>query len=335
MLAYGGVNLIDVAGPLQAFESADQANATAGTPAYRLITASEDGGPVRTAPGVSIMTEPLAGLAGLAIDTLIVPGGLPSSGPFGLDRLVGWLTRNGPAARRLCSVCTGAFLLADAGLLGGRRVTTHWSRSDELQRRHPHLRLEPDCIFINDGSVWSSGGVTAGIDLALALIEDDLGHEIALATARQLVMFMRRPGGQSQFTAPLASWPRATTGFDDLHRWMAENLREDLSIERLAARAGMSPRNFARVYAVKSGTTPAKAVASMRLAAACRALEETDLPLKAIAGEVGLATEQNLRRVLQRQFGISPMDYRARFGRGGHGEATQAARRRTAPCPRP
>lgn len=315
MLAYGGGNLIDIAGPLQAFESADRANAAAGNPAYRLITASEDGGPVRTAPGLSVMTVPLADLAGLAIDTLIVPGGLPTNGPFGLDRLVGWLAAHGPEARRLCSVCTGAFLLADAGLLEGKRATTHWSRSEELQQRHPDLRLEPDCIFINDGNVWSSGGVTAGIDLALALIEDDLGHEIALATARQLVVFMRRPGGQSQFTAPLALRSRAPAGFDDLHRWVAEHLSEDLRVERLAARAGMSPRNFARLYAAKAGTTPAKVVESMRLAAACRALEETDLPLKTIADAVGLATEQNLRRVLQRQFGIGPTDYRSRFGR--------------------
>jgi transcriptional regulator GlxA family with amidase domain len=314
MLAFPGGNLIDIAGPLQAFETACRVEGNAGPEAYRLVTASEQGGPIKTAPGVVIATEALASLDASAIDTLIVPGGLPMNGIFDLDLLVAWLAENGPKVRRLCSVCTGAFLLGDAGLLDGKRATTHWSRCAELHERHKAIRLEPDRIFVNDGKVWTSGGVTAGIDLALALIEADLGHQTAIATARQLVMFVKRPGGQSQFSAPLALQSAGASGFSALHGWMAEHLHEDLRVERLAAQAGKSARTFARVYAAEVGQTPARAVEIMRLEAACRALEQSNLPFKAIAADVGLGSEQNLRRVMQRQFGIGPSDYRERFG---------------------
>lgn len=315
MLAFANGNLIDIAGPLQAFDTARRLHGDGGDVPYRLVTASEHGGPVVTAPGVSIATEALASLDADAIDTLIVPGGLPYDGVFGLDLLVAWLAENGPKVRRLCSVCTGAFLLGDAGLLDGKRATTHWSRCAELHQRHQAIRIEPDRIFVNDGKVWTSGGVTAGIDLALALIEADLGHQTAIATARQLVMFVKRPGGQSQFSAPLSLQSSAAGGFSALHGWMAEHLHEDLRVETLARQAGQSPRNFARLYAAEVGRTPAKAVELMRLEAACRALEETPLPFKAIAANVGLGSEQNLRRVMQRQFGIGPSDYRDRFGK--------------------
>jgi len=316
MIAYAGVNLIDIAGPLQAFESANCRLADeALAPTYRLVTASERGGPVRTAPGVVIETVSLDDLAAADIDTLIVPGGLPASGIFDLDLLIAWLRDNAARVRRLCSVCTGAFLLGDAGLLDDKRATTHWSRCTELHERHPAIRLEPDRIFVNDGRLWTSGGVTAGIDLALALIEEDIGHRVAIDTARQLVVFVKRPGGQNQFSAPLAMQRGQSGRFSALNAWMAENLQADLRVERLAEKAGQSPRNFARLYTADVGRTPASAVEAMRLEAACRALEETSLPAKAIAGRVGFGTEQNLRRVMQRQFGIGPSDYRARFGR--------------------
>lgn len=242
-----------------------------------------------------------------------MPGGLPRDGVFGRDALVTWLAANGDRPRRLCSVCTGAFLLADAGLLAGRRVTTHWSRAAELCRRHPGLDVDADALFIADGRVWTSGGVTAGIDLALAMIEADLGHEVAIATARQLVMFVKRPGGQSQFSAPLALQAASRPGFAALHGWIAAHLGEDLGVERLAAVAGMSPRSFARNYVAETGRTPARAVELLRLDAACRALTETALPLKRIAADVGLGGEQNLRRAMQRHFGIGPAEFRDRF----------------------
>ena len=277
MIAFAGGNLIDIAGPLQAFETACRMHGGSGEP-YRLVTASEQGGPVKTAPGVVIETVPLAALDVGNIDTLIVPGGLPHQSTFGLDTLVHWLAEQGPQVRRLCSVCTGAFLLGDAGLLDGKRATTHWSRCAELRERRPAIRLEPDRIFVNDGAIWTSGGVTAGIDLALALIEADLGHQTAVATARQLVMFVKRPGGQSQFSAPLALQSAAPASFAALHSWMAEHLNEDLRVERLAEQVGKSARTFARVYAAEIGQTPARAVELMRIEAACRALEATALP---------------------------------------------------------
>jgi len=305
---------------MQAFASADELSGP-DRRNYRLLTVSEDGGPIATSPGISVDTLPLSVLDGETIDTLIVPGGLPRNGIFGLDRLVDWLAKNGDRPRRLCSVCTGAFLLADAGLVAGKRITTHWSRAEDLRRRHPGLDIDPDALFIEDGRVWTSGGVTAGIDLALALIEADLGHRVAIAIARQLVMFVKRPGGQSQFSAPLAMQAADRPTFAPLHAWMADHLHEELPVERLAAIVGMSPRSFARNYAAEIGRTPAKSVEVMRLEAACRALTETDRPLKRIAADIGLGSEQNLRRVLQRQFGIGPLEYRQRFS----GSSRQAA----------
>ncbi len=312
MVAFAGGNLIDIAGPMQAFASADELSRP-DRRRYRLLTVSEFGGPIETSPGIVIDTLPLATLDGETIDTLIVPGGLARSGIFGLDILVNWLAANGKRPRRLCSVCTGAFLLADAGLLAGRRITTHWARAEELRRRHPNLDVDADALFITDGPVWTSGGVTAGIDLALALIEADLGHEVAIAIARQLVMFVKRPGGQSQFSAPLALQTASGSGFAALHGWIAEHLGEELPVARLASVAHMSPRSFARNYTAEIGRTPAKAVEAMRLEAACRVLTETNLPLKRVAASTGLGNEQNLRRVLQRQFGIGPAEYRERF----------------------
>jgi transcriptional regulator GlxA family with amidase domain len=314
MLAFEGGNLVDVAGPLQAFDTANHLRSP-GLPGYRLVTVSERGGQVTTSPGLSLLTEPLTVLAGKTIDTLIVPGGLPPEGPVHLAGLIAWLRRNAERPRRLCSVCTGAFLLADAGLLDGRRCTTHWSRSAELEARRPAIRMDADSIFVRDGNIWTSGGVTAGIDLSLALIEEDLGHQVAIATARQLVMFVKRPGGQSQFSRPLALQATRSGTFAALHGWIAANLGSDLRVERLAEQVGMSPRTFARTYVAETGTTPARSVELIRLEAACRALEETGLPFKRIAAMTGLGNEQNLRRVVQRQFGIGPADYRARFAR--------------------
>ncbi len=313
MIAYDGVNLLDIAGPLQAFASATlQAKHNAS--GYRMMTASEFGGAIRTDPGLMVETLSLDELVLSDIDTLIVPGGAPAKGAFGLEVLIAWLATAAPHVRRICSVCTGAFVLGDAGLLDGKRVTTHWSCSEELGRRHPAIGMEPDRIVINDGQVWTSGGVTAGIDLALGLIDADLGHAIAAATARQLVVFITRPGGQNQFRAPLVLKHDLSPTFTSLHAWIAEHLHEDLRVESLAAKMGKSPRNFARLYAAEVGRTPARVVELMRLEAACQALEETDRSFKMIAADVGLGNEQNLRRVMQRQFGIGPSDYRARFG---------------------
>ncbi|SEE60543.1 transcriptional regulator, AraC family with amidase-like domain [Rhizobiales bacterium GAS188] len=316
MLSYEGANLVDVCGPVQAFETARRHMQLQGLDAYETVVASETGGPVVTGAGLAILTRPVAELEAAAIDTLIVPGGSPGGEPVTPGALVGWVAAHAAAMRRVCSVCTGAFTLAAAGLLNGRRATTHWRWAELLARRHPSIRVEPDPIFIRDGSLWTSAGVTAGMDLALALIEEDVGHRVAIEVARDLVMFMKRPGGQSQFSVPLAAQTAGDALFGDLHAWMVTHLVEDLRVERLAERVGMSPRSFARLYAARVGNTPAKTVEMMRLEAARRALEETDLPTKRIAAELGYGDEQNLRRVFQRQLGIGPAQYRDRFS--GH-----------------
>lgn len=318
LLAYEGMNLIDLSGPLQALATASRLNRDAGSGTYETIVASANGGPVVTGPGLPVITVALASLDGLAIDTLIVPGGTRDDTFVPEAALVDWIVLAAPEVRRVCSVCTGAFLLAAAGLLGGRRVTTHWDWAVKLQTRYPALVVDPDPIFIKDGRLWTSAGVSAGIDLTLALIEEDFGHQLAIQTARQLVMFVKRPGGQSQFSVPLIAQTAKGGHFADLHAWIAAHLQDDLRVERLAEQAGMSPRTFARIYSAQLGRTPARTVEAIRLEVACRILESTRLPLKSIATEVGYGEEQNLRRVFQRQLGINPAEYRARFAAHGN-----------------
>ncbi|WP_437588312.1 GlxA family transcriptional regulator [Sorangium sp. So ce1000] len=313
LLAFEGVALLDLAGPLEAFTVATALRAPGAPPPYRAIVASTAGGPVRTTTGLAVCAEPLAALDDEAIDTLIVPGSGPPEAPAVPPDLVAWLARRAPRVRRTCAVCTGAFLLAAAGLLDGRRAATHWRSAPLLAERHPRVRVDADSVYLRDGSIWTSAGISAGIDLALALVEEDLGHRAAMAVARQLVVFLKRPGGQSQFSAPLAAQAAEGGTFADLHAWMADRLAGDLRVERLAAQAGMSPRTFARAYTAALGQTPAKVVAAMRLEAACQAVAGTDLPLKRIAHQCGFGDEQNLRRTFLRRLGVGPLEYRERF----------------------
>lgn len=322
LLAFDQMNLLDLGGPLQALATASRLFSSDATPLYETSVASEHGGLVTTSAGLPILTEPLSALDGISIDTLIVPGGSKRDAFHSPPALVAWIAQRAPAVRRLCSVCTGAFLLAAAGQLDGRHVATHWDWIARLKALHPAIHIDPDKIFIRDGSVWTSAGVSAGIDLTLALIEEDYGHQVAIATARQLVMYIKRSGGQAQFSVPLMAQAQAGGDFAPLHAWIAANLRNPLTVERLAEQAGMSPRTFARAYAAKHGRTPAKTVEAMRLEAACRLLEETVLPLKSIAAHTGHGDEQNLRRVFQRQLAISPTQYRSRFS--AHVEPTAA-----------
>lgn len=314
LLAYDGMNLLDLAGPLQALTTANR-GVGAGEPArYETIVASSEGGPIVTSSGLSIVTAPVLTLAELPIDTLIVPGGCWGEEYEVQPDLRDFIVARAGSVRRLCSVCTGAFLLAAAGQLDGRRVATHWAWLDKLKAQHPSLEVDGDSIFIRDDALWTSAGVSSGIDLTLALIEEDFGPRIAIDAARQLVVFMKRAGGQSQFSISLAAQTR-DRGFVELHAWMAANLGSDLSVPSLAEHACMAPRTFARAYAAKIGCTPAKTVERMRLEAACRALEETDLPLKSVAVQSGYGNEQNLRRAFQRQLGTNPVTHRARFSR--------------------
>ena len=303
------VQMLDVAGPLQVFATANE-HARPAAPPYEIVVASSGGGVIRTSSGVGLDSGPLPG--GRPIDTLIVAGGPGVESAAQDALLMDWLRAAAGRARRVCSVCTGAFLLAEAGLLTGRRVATHWVACRSLQEGYPNLQVQPDPIYVQDGKFWTSAGITTGIDLALALVEDDLGQAAAMQTARHLVVFMKRSGGQSQFSAPLAA--QAADGFADLHAWMAGNVAGDLRVERLAARAGMSGRSFARRYAERTGTTPAKAVELLRVEAARRHLEESSDSLKRIARACGFQGTERLRRAFLRSVGVAPGAYRARFG---------------------
>lgn len=324
VLAFENVQLLDVAGPVQAFASANElACGTRGAPGdgapYRIAVVSRRGGAIGSSSGLPFLTRPMAGLAGAGgIDTLILPGG-PGVHDAAKDKSgMAWIRRQIAIARRTASVCTGAFLLAETGALSGRAATTHWKFCDRLQQEYPQIKVDPDPIYLHDGPFWTSAGVTAGIDLSLALIEEDLGRKLAMQVARQLVVFLNRPGGQSQFSAPLAAQTAAAAGnapnhFAPLHDWIAENVGADLRVERLAEEAGMSPRHFARIYAATIGVTPARMVERIRIEAVRRQLEETARPIKQIAAACGFRQEERLRRAFARQVGTTPAEYRRRF----------------------
>jgi transcriptional regulator GlxA family with amidase domain len=314
IVAYEGVSLLDLAGPLEAFTIARTFASERGGPRYECTVASAEGGMVLTADGVRILTEPVDALQDSAIDTLIVPGAFLVDDVTRDRPLVEWFRQRGPSCRRVCSVCAGTFLLADAGLLDGRRAVTHWMHCDLLQARHPTVQVEPNAIFVRDGSIWSSAGVTTGIDLALALIEEDSGRPTAMKVARVLVVYLKRAGGQSQYGPLLAAQAESQGNvFDDLERWIAEHLTEDLGVEALARRVAMSPRNFARVYTAKRNRTPAKAVEAIRIDAARRLLEESSARISEIAERCGFKNEEQMRWAFARHLGISPREYRQRF----------------------
>jgi len=268
---------------------------------------------ITTSSGLHLRPDrSLSGCRG-PIDTLIVVGGQGVPAALREGRVVPWLRRAAPRARRVASVCNGAFLLAAAGLLDGRRATTHWAGCEVLQRRHPEIEVEPDAIFVRDGPVWTSAGVTAGMDLALALVEEDLGRDVALEVARWLVLFVKRPGGQSQFSAQLAGQRPRAEPLRALAEWVGRNLAADLRVEALAERACMSPRNFSRAFRRETGMTPAKYVELARVQAARQALADTVDGVDSVAARCGFGTAETMRRAFHRHLGIGPADYRERF----------------------
>jgi transcriptional regulator GlxA family with amidase domain len=312
VLTFPAVQLLDVSGPVQVFASANDIVANAGgTPPYRvtLVTQGKEG--VMSSAGVLLATNPLSP-HGAALDTLLVAGGPGVEAAAENPELLDWVQQRANEARRVASVCTGAFLLAAAGILDGRRAVTHWKDCARLAQRFPAVHVESDPIFVNDGAVWTSAGVTAGIDLALALVEEDLGRAVALAVARYLVVFLKRPGGQAQFSAVLAL-QAAEDEFGALHAWIGDHLAGDLSLSVLADHAGMSERSFSRHYAEATGQTPARAIERLRVEAARRQLSETRLPVKRIAQRCGFGSEETLRRSFLRLLAVTPQDYRDRF----------------------
>ncbi len=315
IVIYPGVTLLDAAGPAQVFSSANNKDGKPHRRRYELMLASPDGGPVATDTGIELSTVTLSEASDEPIDTLIIAGGDGVFDQVGQNDVTDWIAVKYDECRRVASTCMGAFLTAEAGLLEDRAVTTHWRHVDELQRRFPGTRVNCDPLFLREGKMWSSAGVTAGIDLALAMVADDHGHDAAMEVAQSLVVFLKRPGGQSQFSSVLNAQKGDADGtFSDLHAWIAGNLEQDLNVEQLAERAGMSPRSFARRYKQRTGVTPARAVERLRVDAAKRLLQQGNRSLAAIAVKAGLADEQRLRRAFLRQAGVSPYEYRLKFG---------------------
>jgi transcriptional regulator GlxA family with amidase domain len=313
LLIFPGFQILDAAGPIAAFEIAGRY----GDGAYAIETLAIGGGAVRSSSGVAMATD--AANAARPFDTLMIAGGdgtrEASTDPalLAFVRAAAAQTLALRPAGRVASVCSGAFVLAAAGLLDGRAATTHWSRSADFARRFPQVRLAPDRIFVRDGSVWTSAGITAGIDLALAMIADDLGEAIAKQTAQQLVVYRRRPGGQSQFSA-LLELERTDTPFSArfsaLLGWARERLAEPLGVERLADHAAMSPRHFARAFAAETGVTPAKAIERLRVEAARERIEASPEPIDRIAECTGFGDGERMRRAFLRAFGQPPQALR-------------------------
>jgi transcriptional regulator GlxA family with amidase domain len=308
IVLFDGVQSLDVTGPLEVFVGA--ASHPACAPRYEVQTASLDGTAVRCSSGLTLLPD--AALADARTPhTLLVPGG---EGTRAADpRLLAWLRRRGPRASRVVSVCSGAFLLAQAGLLDGRRATTHWAYADLLARQHPEVTVDPEPIWVRDGNVMTSAGVTAGIDAALALVEEDAGRTVALDVARHLVVFLRRPGGQSQFSAQLSAQLAEREPLRELQQWIADHPGEDLSVEALARRASLSPRQFARAFLAEVGVTPGRYVDSVRIEAARRLLEESANGVEVVARRCGYGTPETMRRAFVRALGVAPAEYRRRF----------------------
>lgn len=317
MLAFEGCQILDVCGPMEVFSFADQwlrLSGQIGRPAYSLTVLAEHAGPFTTMSGLRMMADrSIADLGEDGIDTLLVAGGLGVEQARKNPKLVEWVGGMAGRVRRLGSICTGAFLLAETGLLDGRRATTHWHWCQQLAEEFRNITVEPDRIAVRDGFVYSSGGVTAGIDLALSLVEEDWGRETAVMVGRWILVFPNRPGGQSQFSACLVNGAGARKDFRELQSWIVRNPAADLGVEALARRMNMSPRNFARLFTKEVGLPPAKFVELARLETARNRLEQSVLPVETIAGQCGFGNPEHMRRSFQRTLKVSPQDYRARF----------------------
>lgn len=308
---FPGLQSLDAVGPLEVFASASRVAEGLGLPGrYRVSLVSAGGQPVRTESGLELSAAPLPEGA---CDTLLLPGGDGVHDARREPALVAWVRRTAPLARRVATVCTGTFLAAEAGLLDGHTVTTHWARADRLQREFPALTVDPDPIYVHDGRVWTSAGVTAGIDLALAMVQDDLGTEVAQTTARWLVMFLHRPGGQTQYSAPV--WvPRAERSTVRAVQALVEAAPGgDHTVPAMAAAAAMSVRHFSRVFTAEVGEPPGRYVERVRVEAARRDLETTGDTLDVIAVRCGFGTAETMRRSFRRRLGVAPDAYRRRF----------------------
>jgi transcriptional regulator GlxA family with amidase domain len=313
VFAFDGVQLLDVAGPLDAFSVASRIAEHRGGIPYRVGVVAERRGPVRCSGGVTISADmSLASLRSGTLDTLLVAGGERWPTALTAPTRRG-LMRAATHVRRMGSICLGAFVLAELGFFDGRRAVTHWRWCAKFATAYPAVTVDRDAIFVRDGDRWSSAGVTAGIDLALAMVEADHGRAIALETARALVVFLRRPGGQSQFSAALVADPGDEPALRALQQAIVADPAGDHRVEQLAERAGLSVRHFARAFRKASGTTPAAFVERVRVEAACRRLEETSEDATAVARACGFPSADVMRRAFARRAHVSPGAYRRRF----------------------
>lgn len=308
LLGYDGVQTLDLCGPIDAFASASALHPGA----YAATVVSLDGAPFVSEAGLRITPDGALKDAG-PLDTLILPGGQGLRRPGVAAPVAEALRQSAPGLRRIVSMCTGIYGLAPSGLADGRRVTTHWNFAADVAARFPKIRLEPDAIFIKDGPIYTSAGITASIDLALALIEEDFGPRLTLAVARDLVVYLKRSGGQRQYSEPLRFQARASDRFAELAAWMVDHLEQDLTVEALAARAGLSPRQFNRRFKTAFGSAPALHVETLRLDAAREHLIGSAASIDQIARAVGFRSDDAFRRAFDRRFGLSPTDYRRRF----------------------
>ncbi|WP_328535688.1 GlxA family transcriptional regulator [Streptomyces sp. NBC_00344] len=309
VVLFDDLQSLDVSGPVEVFSGAGRLRGDT----YRIRTASLDGAPVRTSSGLTLVPD-CALADAVTPHTLLVPGGPGTRRPDPL--LIEWLRLYAPPATRIVSVCTGALLLAAAGLLDGRRATTHWSVCGHMARTFPAVHVDPDPIFVRDGKFATSAGVTAGIDLALALVEEDCGRDTALAVARHLVVFLRRPGNQAQFSAQLAAQTARREPLRTIQQWITEHPGDDLSVESLAGRARLSPRHFARAFRSETGTTPGRYVEQVRLEHARRLLEDTTGGIEEISRACGYGTPEAMRRAFVKSLATAPAEYRRRFRSG-------------------
>ncbi|KQW96743.1 AraC family transcriptional regulator [Massilia sp. Root418] len=314
ILVFPDFLLLDATGPVQVFSTANDECRDAGrAPAYRVVLVSQLGGAVASCSGIAVMTAPLPALAALQGATLIVAGGRGVHAALAQPALLDWVAQGARAARRCASVCTGAFMLAEAGLLAGRRAVTHWQDVDSLRRAYPAVQVQDDAIHIKDGPLYTSAGITAGIDLCLSLVEEDLGRAVAIAAAKRLVVYHKRPGGQRQFSTELLAQSGSGGLAHRLTQWLRPRTAEDIDVERMAAAMALSARSLHRRLREETGASPAQWLARVRMETACRLLESAGCSIKQVARLSGFGTEYNLRRAFAKHLGVLPSEYRDRF----------------------
>jgi transcriptional regulator GlxA family with amidase domain len=312
ILGYDGIQALDLVGPAETFAAAAAHCDERTESRYEVVIIGLTGRRFVSETGLTLCADALVDTR-LELDTMLIPGGATMRSDAVAAQTAAFVARRAGSVRRVASVCTGIFGVAPTGLLDHRRVTTHWKFAEDLRRRHPRLRVESDAVFVKDGSFYSSAGISAGIDLSLALIEEDHGPRVALAVARDLVVYFKRPGGQNQFSEPLQFQFDAADRFSDLMAWLMGHLHQDLSIDEMAARVSLSPRQFTRAFTAAYGRTPAALVGELRLGEASRRLSAQRVAVATVAKSVGYASPDVFRRAFERRFGVTPRDYRSRF----------------------